>query len=1000
MNCESAKQLIDDLVYGLLDGTGEAEARAHIESCAACAAEFEKAEKRKGAFLLWKVTAPARDLTRAVMERVRNIPPPMRRKIVRWTFRLTAAAAVLLIAIFSIYVMSSFGGTPTPENLAIVSPSYWAPTAYVGLAFRFVDAETGKPIPDATLSADLVSQDGERASLIRSQTDAGGRAAGTCRIPDWSTGRYSLIVEATKKNGEVERVIRPVILKRSYHVYVRADRPLYRPENPVRARAIILDRSSGKPVAGSEVKFLLTTKAPRSGAAHEPLAKPLISKTSRFGVASAEFPAEAVSAFSQPRLHLTAVVEGEPTAISIPFSTKPLPRFRVTCKTDKPYYIAGETVSASIRVKSLEGKPVGGLPIKIEFSGTDAPAIDAQLPADGVFQVPPFKAPPNLALLLVRTGGDKNEPAARFRVISAQSPVTFRPLPGSGLLKNTAGKMYVIGRRPDGTPAANLRFIVAETGEALLTDKTGLAYIKIPAGETALTLEGDMDARPFSVSMNLSKIRRDAVIITDNSRYRGGDMARIDVLSSGGSGDYYACLVRGGQVIAATTTARGEGSKTSSGEISIPPSIQGLVKVHAFNMDASGLEPVATAAVFVEPPEGLVLSAEVERDAYAAGSDEKVRITVNARDDKGNPQVVALPAEVTDAALFEYVSRQSASGRALFGEELLVADIARRLAPEGTVFPKEETPAAALLSQRTSVREKVFERTSSLSEKKQQQRRGVIAFTNRLISFRFILIGCVLFALGALLLLRNFIQLATGEERKSITLTKKLGIAFSVFLPCALAWHLGWGYWAGAGDPIVQALAHVLVPAGVILAAAVVLGILRRGADGEGTYNPVIFEAGALIGVYQLVAIFVPWSDAFAFRPEYLPFVAASLVFFAGSLLAVIRIRRAGTAGRSIALRASGVLGPAVVTAVILALALAPIGTLPPGSISDTVKDAQLLGGESLYWNPMLVTDDTGRAEIELSTPDRAGTWIFHTDGIGADGKLGAVSIEIQVTDE
>ncbi|TET35167.1 MAG: hypothetical protein E3J72_11740 [Planctomycetota bacterium] len=999
MKCESVKKLIDKLVYELLDEETANGVRTHCESCHPCAQDLEAAKTRKNSFFLWKLAAPARDLTRAVMERVRNIPPPVRRRIASWTFRLTAAAAVLVIGFFTIYVAVIHGGAPSPENLSVAAPSMWTPAANIGLMFRFVDTKSGKPIANAELAAELLTRDGKKISLIRTVTDSRGRAAGTCKVPDVPEGKYCLVVEATKSDGSVERIKRPVMLRRSFCVFVRTDKPLYRPGDAVKTRAVVLDRQTSRPVAEKPVRFILSAPYAKDRQGYKPLAETMKAETSRFGVANVEFPSEALKGGNNSSVHLTVDVDGEQTLVRMPVSPDPAPTLRIDCKTDKPYYTEGEKVNALITVQSLKGEPVDSLSVKIEVDGVDFKSVGRRVPASGTLPLPAFTLGNRGATIIITAGPGLKDPAARFPITFAKTPVSFWRLPGPGLLKGAKNIMYVLARKPDGTPAVNLEFTVRETGEKIKTDRAGLAVIAIPAGTLKLTFTGSIDNGPFKVETDLERFQRDFIVRTERGSYGEGEMVRAIVETSPGTGDdFYVCLVRAGQVVAAVPSVKDTKAGHSFAELSIPAGVRGLLRVRAFRMNTGKIDKGATSAIYVYPQKGLNLTSKTEKEHYSAGSGGKVRVIITAYDRNGKPLVIAVPAEATDAGLFEYVRRAGTAKNALFGGRFQITGPAEPLAEPGRMFPTDKNAASALLSQETRITAPVFEHISSASVKAQKRRMALLSMANRFIPFRFILMACIFFALGALLLLRNFVRLATGSDAQAITLTRQLGIAIAAFIPCALAWHLGWGYAAGGGDPVVQALAHVLVPVGVILAATVILAILRRGADSEGAYNPVLFEAGALLGVYQLVAIFLPWRGAFAFRMDYLPLIAAALVFFGGSILAVIRVRPQKTSGRSFALRAAGILGPAVATAIILAVALLPVKTIPPQPPTIAVSPIHTFQGESLYWNPMLVTDENGQATAEFDVPNHAGTWVFHADGISPDGKLSAISTEIKVT--
>ena len=120
----------------------------------------------------------------------------------------------------------------------------------------------------------------------------------------------------------------------------------------------------------------------------------------------------------------------------------------------------------------------------------------------------------------------------------------------------------------------------------------------------------------------------------------------------------------------------------------------------------------------------------------------------------------------------------------------------------------------------------------------------------------------------------------------------------------------------------------------------------RRNADEDVAYNPVIFEAGVLFAIYQICSIFLPWSGALAFRSEFMPVTASSLVFFGGCVLAVSLARPARASSGVLALRTAGILGPAIATAIILAVALVPVKTLVPISGEQHVLNSRIYTGE------------------------------------------------------
>ena len=51
---------------------------------------------------------------------------------------------------------------------------------------------------------------------------------------------------------------------------------------------------------------------------------------------------------------------------------------------------------------------------------------------------------------------------------------------------------------------------------------------------------------------------------------------------------------------------------------------------------------------------------------------------------------------------------------------------------------------------------------------------------------------------------------------------------------------------------------------------------------------------------------------------------------------------------------------------------------------------------ETLLWTPQLITDDDGRAHLDIDLADSITTWRLSASAVAADGRLGATQLPIE----
>ena len=109
MNCRQCRELLDNLLVAQGDEATRAELRAHLEHCSDCAREHAVAEQVLASLTLSRDFRASPDLRERIMNAISEVAVEDVRqvqrgfateKILRWGLTVTAAAAIVLAAVY------------------------------------------------------------------------------------------------------------------------------------------------------------------------------------------------------------------------------------------------------------------------------------------------------------------------------------------------------------------------------------------------------------------------------------------------------------------------------------------------------------------------------------------------------------------------------------------------------------------------------------------------------------------------------------------------------------------------------------------------------------------------------------------------------------------------------------------------------------------------------------------------------------------------------------
>ncbi len=352
---------VDDYLHEVLAPADAAAVERHCERCPVCKVALAEARKRAAAFeTLPACEAPER-LIRDTLAVVAGRERTRQRRR-RWAIPgLTLTAAAAVLIVAGVHV-HYLRLAPTPYDLLIAGQNQWRAGTMASLRVRLIDHGSGLAMAQVPVDIELHSSKTNRLVRLASfTTNAQGSGAPRFRLPDWQDADCELRVTARTAGG-VEVMRRPVKLQRSWRLMLSSDKPVYRPGQAIHVRGLALRQADLKPVAGQDAAFSVTD--PKGN-----LVFKRAEATSAYGISAIDY-LLADEVIEGPYTIACRVGDSE-SKLTVDVKKYVLPKFKIDVELDQPYYAPGQTVRGKVRAGYFFGKPVAGAGVDVELRGTD-----------------------------------------------------------------------------------------------------------------------------------------------------------------------------------------------------------------------------------------------------------------------------------------------------------------------------------------------------------------------------------------------------------------------------------------------------------------------------------------------------------------------------------------------------------------------------------------------------------------------------------------------------
>jgi len=941
---------VDAYLHRVLSEADSATLEAHCQACPICRVALDEARKRLSVMQSLPVVEASESLIRRT-ERLIAERGERRFGAVKAVLA-TAAIAALFLAGLHIYYLNL---SPSPFDLRVLGQTEVLADSDASLRVVLADRRANRPLADVPVNIELTDKTHAKSLQLASfRTDGNGTANARLRWPDWDDGDYELRVVARPRGGK-ESISRNVKLKRDWQLMLSTDKPVYQPGQTIHVRSLALRRPDLKPVAGHDVLFSIA----------DPKGNIIFKRrdvTSRFGIAAADcaLADEIIEGEYQVRCEM-----GQTRSVaSVEVKKYVLPKFKIDVELDRPYYEPGAKVSGHVRTSYFFGKPVENADVEIvpsvsAFPGT-LPKLRFKTNESGKAEfelVLPEARPPgdsqaadgSLTLgVTVRDSAGQHQTKDETRPIAAQ-PIRIEVLPEAGrLVRNLPNTVYFLTTYPDGRPAQT-RIVVSGFEYEIATDELGAAEMQLtPQGEplawTVRATDAGGEVGRKQITLECGSKADDFLLRADKAVYSGGETIRLSARGAGNE-PVFVDFLKDGQTIATDSLSMTEGR--GEYEYDPPAELFGTIELLAYRYAPDGSPIRKRRVLFIEPARALSLRTALDSAEYRPGG--RAKLTIELTDERGKPAPGAVSLAAVDEAVFSVLPERPGMERSLFNVD------AKLLKPVLDVAPWAPNAAAKdERDDRARFERALFSRTT----------------TERANDREKLFEELKLFLDGSL---EPFRVLERPDWEQLAEYTHDL-------MPKELMQAL-------RGENSSHSLSASTYP----LKSAQIEERKRRGLESMGGLWGFFFGA-LLIG--SLIALVIDASG----RPlEVIVAVVVLAVLAALSLPAVQQAREAARRPQAINdLREIGlafanqqsVLWPGP-KSVITPSFHRPNGTSPPR--------LRQWFPETLLWRPEVITDDRGRATLEIDLADSITNWRLSASAVSAEGRLGAEQSSIRV---
>jgi hypothetical protein len=586
---------------------------------------------------------------------------------VRFSVRVfDAAASSLQVTRSLLYVVP-------PYELRLEGPSKVHADKRASYRVRASDPISHADAADAPIMLQL-KRAGETPKTLMAMTDEAGSAVFDVQLD--RAGDYDVLASTEDQSAPLSVASKVTVEAAARKLLITTDKPIYQPGQTIHLRALALNSPENKPIAATDLTFEVY-----DGKGNKVLKKTL--KTDDYGIASTDF--ALASVVNMGDFKVRAVLGDASSDKTVQVARYVLPKFGIDVTTDKPYYLAGDTIAGSLDGRYFFGKSVGQAAVDIQAltldAGTnvfahvmgktdDAGHYSFSVPLPSVLVGLPIQNDQALVTLRVQlTDGAGQVVSKDVAITVANGSVLISLVPeATTLIPGLKNRLHLFASDPTGAPIAGAEVTLdAADGGGQKTDEFGYAALEVDGSQAGKTLNLTVTppgGAPIQRSFSFDGQTGDAHVLvrTDKAVYHLGDTVTVQLTATEQSGHVYVDWLNAGQSYDMRTLELDQGQAKFT--MTADASLLGENRIDAYVVDDQGNSVRSGRTIMVNHDGALTVSLSQDKPQYKPG--ETAQLTLSVADEQGKPAQAALGVQIVDEAVFGLIDAQPGLLRTYF----------------------------------------------------------------------------------------------------------------------------------------------------------------------------------------------------------------------------------------------------------------------------------------------------------------------------------------------
>lgn len=522
----------------------------------------------------------------------------------------------------------------------------------------------GNVVGDASVDVELIQND-EVIARSQGTTNEAGTLNVSLPIPRGSNGRGNIKISVKSDVGSDE-INAPIEIEEGNKILLTTDKPIYQPGQTINIRSLSLAFPNMEAISEEYAKIEVYDSNGNKVFKEE-------GETNDYGIFSANF--LLASELNLGDYKIVSTTGSTTTEKTVQVMRYVLPKFKIEVETDKSFYLPGEEVSGTVYAEYFFGQPVSNAEVTLDIQQftvqyTTIETVDGELDDEGkwefAFDLPEYFTGSELeqgqSHFLIHTEVVDNAEHMEETDITRPVPqekllITLVPESGT-LVQDLDNKVYMVVTNPNGEPVQTELKVIPNNNNAtainISTDAGGFATFSVKPTREDLNITVEGTTREYSdveKEFDLTvEYNPEASILmrTNKGIYQVGDEIPLTVYSTRQTGVVYVDVIKNSQTLLTSTAALDDG--VAQVDINLDNTLAGTITLSAYILSRDGHIIRDRKVVIVEPASDLNIDFELDRESYKPGEEALLNLTVT--DSEGQARQAVIGLMIVDEAVY------------------------------------------------------------------------------------------------------------------------------------------------------------------------------------------------------------------------------------------------------------------------------------------------------------------------------------------------------------